>query len=1090
MVIPLGRRWWRTLFPFLRAASRRPPFRRHARVWIEELEARLTPACHAVVFFESAVADFQVLRQGLTPGTDALALDSGGDGVREMAAYLAGSHGLTSIGLVAHGSAGSLDLGTATLDASSLNGYRPELAAIGSALGIGGEVDLWSCNVAQGQAGNAFVRGLAADTGTAVAASSATIGAAALGGNWQLDVRVAGAHAEVPFTPAARASFTGLLSASWTPAASLTTARVAQTAVLLGNGKVLVAGGLDSNGNAVAGAELYDPVANSWSSAGSMITGRAFNTATLLGNGKVLVTGGDDTNNTALASAEIYDPVTNKWSAAASMPAAREFQTATLLSTGKVLIVGGDAHGPSFATAVLYDPVANTWSSAPSLAAVRTQHTATLLSNGKVLVAGGLDSNGNVIAGAEAYDPGSNTWSPASSLKIARNKQTATLLPSGKVLIVGGDDVSSIPLDSAELYDPIANIWSKAATPTNARDSHTAVLLATGNVLVAGGLDSIGNPLASAELYDPIANTWSATVPLALARYGQSATLLGNGKVLEAGGNSAGPVTASAVLYDPDVAHPPGTWNPAASLATARYNQTATLLGNGKVLVVGGNSSGGFLASTELYDPISNSWSPGGALATPRARATATLLGNGMVLAAGGQSSSLSNPALTSAELYDPVGNIWSTTASMATGRYDDTATLLSNGKVLVVGGLGNTSALASAELYDPVNKTWSPAGSLAAARYAHTATLLANGKVLVTGGIDINGKVLASAELYDPLLNTWTAAGSMAAARDSHAATLLPSGKVLVTGGIALRTAVAAAEIYDPALNTWSTAGTLTTARAEHTAILLATGKVLVVGGYNDDNGPPALINTAELYDPILNSWSAAGTLAIARQDQTATLLPTGKVLIAAGLGKTQIASAPSTSAELYDPAATDPLKSTVAVLPTTVPVGSAVTITLTARDAAGIQESQGGLAFSFGLGAGSGIGTISGLTDNHNGTYTGTFTATGVGPVTITAILNGQFIISVLPTVTVTQAPTFSAVSSAPDRLTMARPFPSPMSLPPTRRRSRWGPLPSKKETPSWPAMFHWIPAGMLPLQSPLYPLLAALIQSRPSTTAPRNS
>ena len=155
--------------------------------------------------------------------------------------------------------------------------------------------------------------------------------------------------------------------------------------------------------------------------------------------------------------------------------------------------------------------------------------------------------------------------------------------------------------------------------------------------------------------------------------------------------------------------------------------------------------------------------------------------------------------------------------------------------------------------------------------------------------------------------------------------------------------------------LNTWSAAGSLTTARAEHTATLLATGKVLVVGGYNDDNGPPAILNSAELYDPILNTWSAAGTLANARQDQTATLLPSGKVLLAAGLGKTQIASLPITSAELYDPAATDPLKSTVAVLPTTVPVGSTTTITLTARDAAGIQESQGGLAFSFGLAQGA---------------------------------------------------------------------------------------------------------------------------------------
>src|ERR1700682_2455786 len=128
-------------------------------------------------------------------------------------------------------------------------------------------------------------------------------------------------------------------------------------------------------------------------------------------------------------------------------------------------------------------------------------------------------------------------------------------------------------------------------------------------------------------------------------------------------------------------------------------------------------------------------------------------------------------------------GPSWSPTASMATGRYNHTATLLPSGKVLVAGGCCAPSVFASAELYDPVTGTWSPTASMATARYLHTATLLPSGKVLVAGGVGSSGS-LASAELYDPVTGTWSPAASMATARYNHTATLLPGGKVLVAGG------------------------------------------------------------------------------------------------------------------------------------------------------------------------------------------------------------------------------------------------------------------------------------------------------------------
>jgi hypothetical protein len=94
---------------------------------------------------------------------------------------------------------------------------------------------------------------------------------------------------------------------------------------------------------------------------------------------------------------------------------------------------------------------------------------------------------------------------------------------------------------------------------------------------------------------------------------------------------------------------------------------------------------------------------------------------------------------------------------NMASPRFDHTATLLSNGKVLVTGGCdGSNAALKTAEVYDPATHTWSPVSDMASPRCGHTATLLGNGRVLVSGGVNNSGP-LQTAEVYDPATNTWT---------------------------------------------------------------------------------------------------------------------------------------------------------------------------------------------------------------------------------------------------------------------------------------------------------------------------------------------
>ncbi|WP_224371631.1 kelch repeat-containing protein [Hyalangium versicolor] len=336
----------------------------------------------------------------------------------------------------------------------------------------------------------------------------------------------------------------------------------------------------------------------------------------------------------------------------------------------------------------------------------------------------------------------------------------------------------------------------------------------------------------------PSSGSWSPTGSLSTTRYRHTATLLPDGRVLVSGGlvpDERWPweyAYRTAEVYDPAT----GTWSLTASMAEERAGHTATLLPDGKVLVVGGNSSSSLAA--ELYDPATDTWSPTGSTAQRRTSHTATLLPNGKVLVAGGSSSSLT------AELYDPATGTWSPTSSMASAHSRHTATLLPNGKVLVVGG-GSSSPLA-AELYDPATGTWSPTGSTAQGRTSHTATLLPNGKVLVAGGI---GSSL-TAELYDPTTGTWSPTGSMASNRADHTATLLPNGKVLVAGKFAdFGDPEGSAELYDPATGTWSPTGSMASSHQRHTATLLLNGKVLAAGGYLVDGNYE--LADAELYTP-----------------------------------------------------------------------------------------------------------------------------------------------------------------------------------------------------------------------------------------------
>jgi len=415
-------------------------------------------------------------------------------------------------------------------------------------------------------------------------------------------------------------------------------------------------------------------------------------------------------------------------------------------------------------------------------------------------------------------------------------------------------------------------------------------------------------------------NPRNATTHLMLPIMALGSLIYGGSLVLRPASATLRPLESDAALSMPG-------WNLGSNLNKGRLNHTATLLPNGKVLVAGGEDLGAGVAaaSAELYDSTGN-WIETGNLKTGRYLHTATLLTDGKVVIAGGCGSSQPCVPLNSAELYDSTTGTWTSIGNLNTARWAHTATLLSNGKVLVVGGYGVDGPLKNAELFDPATGTWRSAGNLNNARVGHTATLLANGKVLVTGGVDS----YKTSELYDPATQTWSDTGGLNVQRDWPTATLLANGKVLVAGGGVAFVAplppylethselpsspamifrsyspTNTAELYDPATGAWTLTGNLFEARYLHTATLLPNGRVLVADGlycvpfeYDECD----VKKSAEVYEPATGAWSFTDTPKLARVGHTSTRLANGKILTSGGLNYSLDHFLAVTS-ELFDP-------------------------------------------------------------------------------------------------------------------------------------------------------------------------------------------
>jgi len=722
----------------------------------------------------------------------------------------------------------------------------------------------------------------------------------------------------------------------------------------------------------------------------ALIPSRTGVTASLLADGRVLLVGGIGEEG-VLDSVEIYDPATGLLSQVATLPSKRGLHTATTIQ-GVIYLAGGVTGGWKFATDILQlDPTTLTFSAIPgvTLATARLDHAATALPDGTLMLSGGLTGDASVshpslekLIAASAptksvavFAPLLRGWAWEADMQRARAGHSASLCPVVKsaadggspsappvgwiVVYLGGYDRGALPPGEDD-GSPAKTIWNDAevSDPTtwkpipklfpiegdgkkgSPRYDHVATPLPGNNGFLVSGGQSPTGPVGDDWLVGAFADyalhgsadfvgvpVFAAAPQLHDARSTHAAALLQGGKVVIAGGVAGSKVLASVEIF----AVSAGTSIPfdggavlAASLAGAPLPQAQACaaflaLPGDKLLVAGGLGSlpDGYMNAVVAYDADVGTvtYFPGPILATPYTLAPVGSIGlaDGTILILGATIPApfpFSPDAMVGfAWTFDPTTNLSTIAGAPVTARVGATLSLLSNGSVLIAGGMGMTdegyAVLDTAEVYDPNGRTFRRIyNKMTIPRCGHTATVLADGTVLLAGGyfyppIDYDPPgvlatwvpALDSAETFNVAQQSFSAAAStLPKGFAFHSATLLASGDVLIAGGAtdfyAERnfTSVrlfpsAQAAVFNVAAQAFALISPLAAARAMHSATLLTSGKVLIAGGaINSDMEATA---TTELFDPADYSFAPSILLAEPRRSQGAIVVPEGLLLI-----------------------------------------------------------------------------------------------------------------------------------------------------------------------------------------------------------------
>lgn len=443
--------------------------------------------------------------------------------------------------------------------------------------------------------------------------------------------------------------------------------------------------------------------------------------------------------------------------------------------------------------------------------------------------------------------------------------------------------------------------------------------------IVAVGTNSCAVVLGDAPALH-VSDPFSIGKTTAGSASGVNVSIFASGKLL---GRDAGPVAAAASPVDLDGTLASG-FRPAPSLQLPRGAHSAVELDDGRVLVIGGvaanggKKAGDFLADAELFDPVTNTWTlvsdltgttkgrmMNGKVAVKTAQGSAVKLQDGTVLICGGfgvEKKGLFGlggekvDTLESAYLFNPTTNEFEKVGNMKYPRHSHTATLMSDGRVLIAGGYNDSwwskdKTQAPFEIYDPAKKAFDAPGSIFSkfkskeGRMNHTATLIESGQgILLAGGNHYEGGYLFG--LIKPKLKTNTGsevvrgqvtekAGDLVAKRINHSAALVGPRNVLLAGGHEASAAVGQLELYDTATASWTAAGSLATAR---TGCEIAVDKnlAMIMGGYDGTKE----VASCEVFDADAKQLSQASfTMATARNGFTVSKLKDGRFLVVGGL-------------------------------------------------------------------------------------------------------------------------------------------------------------------------------------------------------------
>ncbi len=356
---------------------------------------------------------------------------------------------------------------------------------------------------------------------------------------------------------------------------------------------------------------------------------------------------------------------------------------------------------------------------------------------------------------------------------------------------------------------------------TSNRFIHRPAKLNDGRVLLTGGAHFLGGVTDTADIYNPAANTMTPAAPMNSVRWSHTATTLNNGKVLVAGGRikwgGPFPVLTSAELYDPST----DTWTLTGSMNVPRRSHTATLLPDGRVFIAGGGDATSTSAempidSCEIYDPSTGTFSLVGNMTTPRLAHTNTLLDNGTVLITGGSNGLSTRYPTNLAEIYDPSDDSFTAVGPMNFSHLAQAATKMRDGRVLIAAGYYNPTHAAQGggiittecEIYDPVTQTFTPTASMFKQRIDIGGQLLLDGTVLIAGGVSTSAVhqtfFQPTTEIFNPDTEEWKLSGIMNDGRDEFSGVLLNDGRALITGGFNLSpgpTLLNTVEIYTPGM-------------------------------------------------------------------------------------------------------------------------------------------------------------------------------------------------------------------------------------------------------------------------------------------------